>query len=183
MHTQPSTLSKNIDIKTEDSQGQCNYWSEYFYLMFFIFCVQINIQFMPSRFHFLMQECIHKSITGKNISSVKAPIEWRGGAPSKSGQWCDKSNIHLRRREEDPQTFLIETHLAERNHELNWLSEKLSTEQHLISIFLLWNKLCLSSLLAHSAYSLPSDARPCRKNTYVYLSQFISFFHLKRAEK
>lgn len=73
-HTQPSTLNKFIDIKREDNQGQYKYWSEYFHLMLVI-CEQINIQLMTCRFHFLMQEPMHKSITGKNISSVKAPIE------------------------------------------------------------------------------------------------------------
>lgn len=64
-------------IKREDNQGQYKYWFEYFHLKLFIFCGQINIQLMPSRFHFLRQEPMHKSITGKNISSVKAPIECR----------------------------------------------------------------------------------------------------------
>lgn len=97
LHTQPSALRKYINIKRKDNQGQYKYWFEYFHLMLFIFCGQINIQLMPSRFHFLTQETMNKSITGKNISSLKTPIEWRGGVPSKSNQWSDNSNIHLRR--------------------------------------------------------------------------------------
>lgn len=87
-------------LKERIIKDSIKYWPEYVRFMLFIFHEQ---------FSRAPQDCLSNAKANntvnplfypleKNISTVKVPIEEREGPPSKSDQWSDNSNIHLRRK-------------------------------------------------------------------------------------